>query len=141
VRRSCDICGTRYEAKRGTSRYCSGACRKRAQRENKSRPASVTSLSSGTSPGTPKAGELVTRVEKQLQDAGRLETYLGQAALDLARRIEGNPGAPLSQAAAAHRELRAAVTEAVKGAKAAKSALEQHRDEVAERRARRGRAG
>lgn len=144
--RSCADCGTKFQAKRPSARFCSAACQKRSKRREQSAggvsartsPVAVVAL---PGPQPPETGELVVQVEKQLRDANRLESWQGQAALDLARRIEGNPGAPLSQVASAHRELRSAVAEAVKGSTAAKSAVQKHRDQLAERRAARAQRG
>lgn len=77
------------------------------------------------------AGELVAATETALRDASRLDTWQAQAALDLARRIEASPHATLSQAATAHRELRAAVAEGVKGSHHPRSVVQARRDELA----------
>lgn len=142
MQRACVVCGTRYEARRVTSKYCSSRCRTRACREQ-GRTGLVALTGAGAAPSavlpaavaeSPGAGELVAQVQRELQTANRLDTYLGQAAVDIARRIEATPGAPLSQVAAVHRELRVAVAEAVKGAHQVKSAVQRRRDELEERR-------
>jgi hypothetical protein len=140
--RSCESCGKKFQAKRPTARFCTPACQKREKRAETARGGRSARTSGTTVRGLPAPvpGELVKYVEKQLTEAARLDSWQGQAAMDLASRIEANPGAPLSQSAAAHRELRAALAEAVKGAKVAKSAVEKHRDELAERRRSRQRA-
>ena len=33
MKKTCEVCGTEFEAVRDTARYCSGGCRKQAQRE------------------------------------------------------------------------------------------------------------
>lgn len=139
MERRCEVCGKAYESKSPKARFCSSTCRSRAHRGGQSQqraasgPGGLVAL-----PQPPAAGgELIRSVEKELQEADRLETYLGQAAVDLARRIEFSTSAPLSQAAAAHRELRAAVADAVRGAHVAKSAMQRHRDELAARREKR----
>lgn len=130
MQRPCDICARTYEAKRASSRYCSGACRKRAQR-NPSKPGpAVVALPAASD------GELVASVQQELDGAGRLETWQGQAAVDVARRIEGSRLDSGSAYAALHREFRAAMELALKGADAAESAVQRHRDELAARRAR-----
>lgn len=136
--RRCEACGKPYDTKSPRSRFCSSTCRSRAHRNGQSAPAgAVAGLAVLPAQQSPEGGELVRQVEKRLQDAGRLETYLGQAAIDMARRIEAATAAPLSQAASAHRELRAAMADAMRGANVAKSAVQQHRDELAARREKR----
>ena len=127
----CESCRRSYETKSPKSRFCSSTCRSRAHRSG---PIGVVS---GLPAAADRSGELVAWVEKHLEDANRLDTFAGQAAVDIARRIDETPAAPLSQVAAAHRELRAAVAEAIKGANATKSALQKRRDELAERRQKR----
>ena len=124
--RPCDSCGKPFEGQRSTARYCSGACRKRAQRGAK-----VTPI--GSKPAT----GLVAVATRELEEAGRLETTLGQAALALAVRIAaGNDTG--SAVASLTRELRATLDAALAGARVAASPLEQMRDELAERRRMKG---
>jgi hypothetical protein len=127
VRRACDHCGKKYEAKRQTSRYCSTACRMASSRAGQATPRSVTPL--------PAAGELTRAVEEKLAEASRLDTAEGRAAVDIAKRIDSVRAAPLSQVASAHRELRAALEAAMRGANQTKSVLQSRRDELAARRA------
>lgn len=137
MERRCEACGKSYATKSARSRFCSSTCRSRAHRNGQGGPAAGGGLVV-LPPAQPQGdGELVTYVEKTLTEAGRLESWRGQAALDMARRIERATAAPLSQAAAAHRDLRVAVAEAVKGANVAKSALQQRRDDLQARREKR----
>lgn len=130
---TCESCGTTFSATSPRARFCSDRCRKRVARSRGSRRLTAVP------PVAPAVdGALVLAVRKQLGDAGRLDSWEAAAALDMARRIEAAIGAPLSQASAAHRELRASVAAAVKGATRRKSKLQKHRDELADRRARRG---
>lgn len=133
MERRCESCGKTYETRSPRSRFCGSTCRSRAFRGQPG--AGLVALPAPQGPVA--GGELVRSVEKELRDVDRLDSFLGQAAVDIARRIEGNGRAPLSQVAAAHRELRAAVAEAKKGAHQEKSALQKRRDELAARRAKR----
>ena len=130
MQRQCDSCGNPYEAKRATSRYCGSTCRVRA-----SRGALITPIREKRPPTGP-AG-LVESVRRELEEAERLESYAGQAAVDLATRIEGG-GDTGSAVASLHRELRATMAEALAGARVARSPLERMRDDLAERRKARG---
>ena len=127
MQRQCEACGATYEAKRSTSRFCPGStCRSRARRGAK-----VSQLR----PDAPEAG-LVAAVRRELVDADRLETALGQAAVGLAERITS--GADTGSAVASlTRELRVTLEAATAGARVAASPLAQMRDELAERRRRR----
>ncbi len=75
----------------------------------------------------------MAQLHAELETAGRLETFLGQHALTLARRIAGGRETG-SAVSALSKELRAVRAEALKGVGAPASALQQHRDELAARR-------
>jgi hypothetical protein len=72
--------------------------------------------------------DLVAQVQTELAAAGRLDTYLGQGALVLARKM-GNTFDTGSATAAVHRELRATMAEALVDAKT-ESELERARARV-----------
>lgn len=124
--RACDHCGRTYEAKRPTSRFCEAKCRV-AHHQQGGRPrvasvASVAVVSSG----------LVESVTAELEAAGRLDSSLGQQALELARRMVSEySGSGASQVS---RELRAVMSEAL-GASTVADPL----DEVRNRRERKAR--
>lgn len=82
AQRDCDVCGTRYEAKRPSSKYCSARCRNRKARHGLP-DADVVHL-----PGRGDAASVVSATRAELAEAGRLDTHLGQAALALAERID-----------------------------------------------------
>lgn len=129
MKRNCVICGGEFEAKRSTAKYDTASCRARA-----SQGAAVLGFTPERS--TEDAG-VVAATRRELEDAERLETALGQAALVLARRVESDRDTG-SAAAALTREWRATLAEAVKGAGAQASPLDRARDELARRRAARG---
>ncbi len=143
MQRACDICGTSFEAKRADARLCSQACRKRAQRAGAARTRkSVVAAGLTVVPDPPAAaapapvsGSLTASTEQALQAAGRANTWQGQSALELARRIDRAFVDTGSAYASLHREFRAAMTDALKGANVAKSAVQARRDELAARRA------
>ena len=139
--RNCDSCGSEYDAKRPTSRFCSGTCQKRHRRARGPVPGEESAPAVRALPSpedrSPEAG-LSAATQKRLADAGRLDSYEGQSALSLAQRIEFRSTMDTGSAyAALHRELRAAMAEALKGSAEPKSALARHRDELAARRQRR----
>ncbi len=88
--------------------------------------------------GVDVAGDLVATLTRELRDAGRLDTWQGQSALALAVRLEHSAADTGSAVASLTRELRAAVTEAMKGVGAQKSAVEKLRDDLKKRRERTG---
>ena len=115
--RGCDVCGRPYEAKRVSSRFCSGTCRKRNLRAPRPRLAE-------TSPAAEDyALPAATRAE--LEAASRLDSMLGQVALLLAERMcEFDTG---SGTAALSKELRAVMVAAVQGAPAAADPVDELR--------------
>ena len=125
--RTCDYCGTAYQAKRSTSRYCTDTCRtKAAQLRAGTRvlPAAPVVVESGVLPA----------VRAELARLGLTDSVAGAAALSLAGRIDAQsePGAAM---AAMVRELRATMAEASAGATVELDVLDELR---ARREARRG---
>lgn len=110
MQRSCDVCGTAYEAQRPQSRYCSGTCSKRAQRGGIARgktPPPATPL-------RPVSG-LLDAVTAELAAADRTNTVAGQLALELARRITDAP--PMNTGVAAlSKQLSATMAQALSAA-------------------------
>jgi hypothetical protein len=89
-----------------------------------------------TAPATAEASAgLVGAAERELRAAGRLQMWQAAAALDLAGRLQRATVDTGSSYASLHRELRAAMDLALKGANAPKSAVQQRRDELAALRA------
>lgn len=125
--RPCDSCGKEYDAKRPVSRFCSGTCRKRAQRAGLSGPVPTVTLG-GTD------GPVAAATRAALDAAGMLGTPIGQSTVALARRMDANAdtGAGL---ASLSRELRAAMAEALADVTPAADPLDELR---ARREARRG---
>lgn len=121
-------CGETFMAKDRRARYCSDRCRKRAQRAGE-----VVELPVTPEPSGQGANEAAT--VRDLEAAGRLDTYLGQACVTLARRLD-RPGVDTGSAVAAvAARLDDLMTKATRGAGAA-SAPQQYADELAKRRAR-----
>jgi hypothetical protein len=132
-RRNCDQCGRVYEAKASTSRYCGSGCRARA---SEGIPPSVADAGVVPLPSPAESsGELASSIRRTLTDAGRLDTWQGQAALSIAARIDAGEDSG-SAIAALQRELRATMVEAMRGVGAPRSAVSAMRDELAARRRR-----
>ena len=126
-------CGVTFQAKSPRAKFCSDRCRKRRQRGGDVVPIAASApVDDDSSPG---AVERVTI--RELEDAGRLDTTLGQTCRALARRLDA-PGVDTGSAmAAVARELKATLAEATRGTAKATSP-QQLRDELAERRQRHG---
>jgi hypothetical protein len=136
VLKTCEVCPTEFQAKRASAKYCSERCKKRAQR----RPGGVKAAKVLPLPAEPTSepadgqvikpsvdGPLTAATTAELQDAGRFETAVGQAALALARRIDHGLAETGSALAAMVREHRATLTEAVRDAKKAADPLDELR--------------
>lgn len=119
--RNCDVCKTVYMAKRPSSKYCSDRCRKRAQR-GPSQPFAPLAVVEFVAPAE---GSLTAATLAELTEADRLNSSLGQAALLLARRLDGGGMDTGSSVAALVREHRATLADAVKDAKVAADPLDQ----------------
>lgn len=141
MKRACTVCGSTYEAQRVTARYCSTRCRTRASRAGTSKKAGdqvVTQLPTSSPANQPAQshGTTYAATLSALETADRAQTPLGRAALILAERLDNSHRDTGSAVASVSREWRATLADALKGANAAKSAVEKHRDELAERRRR-----
>lgn len=137
--RPCDVCGSTYEAKRPTSKYCSGRCRMRASRgfptEHRAKVVAIGTDLPALEP-LPAVGPVEATTLGVLTEAERENSPLGQAALALARRVDTgqDTGAGL---AALVRQLEMTLHSATRGAADEASALDRARDELAARRAKR----
>ena len=120
MQRKCESCKRAYQATRPNSKYCGDTCRKRAQRSPKS-----TTVKSPRVPHPVLAG-LGAVTARELEDAGRLDTVLGQAAMVLARRIE-SPMETGASIASMTKQLRETLTDALKGAAMAADPLDEIR--------------
>lgn len=127
MERSCDDCGRSYEAKRPNSRFCGDTCKKRAQRKPKVAAEPAGPSPAAAVPSVPSG--LVEATRRELDTAGRLDTVLGQQALALAERV-ASPHETGASVATMSRELRAVMTEALKGVAAKADGV----DEVKARR-------
>lgn len=134
MERPCDICGKTYEAKRKTSKFCGDTCRARHTRATAAKAAAT-----GTSRATAQVvvdydrPPLSAAVRAELEEVKRQDTALGQVALSLALRIETGMDTG-SAMASLSKEMRAALADALRGAKDTQSGLEGIRDELAARR-------
>ena len=114
----CEVCGGSFEAKRRTARFCSSKCRVRAHRGAQvvelpaEKPARVTAEAPMSS------GSVEAAVVKQLAEVERVDTPMGQAALVLARRLDGGAADTGSAVAALVKQLEATLEAATAGAKA-----------------------
>jgi len=119
--RSCDVCGSSYVAKRATSKYCKPACRMKASRAGVSAPVSVAAH-----PVDVEVAGLILAVRRELDEAGRLDSALGQAALELARNI-GSPTSTGAGVASLVKQLRETMVDALKGAEKSADVLDEIR--------------
>jgi len=119
--RHCDVCAKPLDAQRSDARFCSDRCRKRAARGGIPRAdASVPPEGrSGQGSGTLDA------VRFELTAAGRLDSWLGQAALSLAERIDASTA--VMGYAALIKELRSTMDAALAGAETVADPLDELR--------------
>lgn len=111
MQRTCDCCGTEYEGKRRTSRFCSPKCRVQAHRQAK-----LAVQDELQAPAAPPAGPqrpgVAAAVERELAEASKLDSAYGQAALVLAARIDGRQDTG-SAVASMVKEMRATLESAL----------------------------
>jgi hypothetical protein len=142
--RECEApeCSARFTPKRSTARYCSVTCRQRAGRARK---AAAESVSADAENGLAEH-DLVKAVRLELEAAGKAQTFNGQLALQLARKLV-NPEE--SGATALSKELRTVMAAALEASVAAATPEEPRPEddevtrarEARERKAREASAG
>jgi hypothetical protein len=131
VKRSCEACSHKFEAKTKATRFCKDpgciADRRRDQKRTE-RSSNVVDF-----PSSPPLGSVADATAKELEAAGKLDSTLGQAALVLARQLDSGTKDTGASKAAVARQLTALMVEATKGMKVADDPV----DELQERRRRR----
>jgi hypothetical protein len=114
--RSCQQCGKAFESASAHARFCGATCRKASSRG----APKVTELRAPVvQPGQGTAAQ----VRAQLESAGRLETYLGAAAIALAERIDS--ATAVMGFAALVKELRSTMDAALAGVQREASPLDE----------------
>jgi hypothetical protein len=128
VERSCDFCGELYEAQRSSSRFCCSSCRVRSHvGETPASDVGVDAAVTALPTPAPVVGAVESATRKALEDAGKVETPLGQTALLLARDLDvSRPGATAAKASVA-KQLAATLEAVTASAKPAADPLEELR--------------
>lgn len=137
MQRTCEVCGVTFEAKLRTAIYCGKTCGMRAHRRRKSEAAAggtVVAIGTTSVEVDHVAGAVESATLAVLTDTERVDTPLGQAALVMARKVDGgrDTGAGL---AALVKQLEATLRSATSGVAQESSPLDSARDELAARRA------
>jgi len=132
--RHCASCGEDLpENASPRMKYCGNTCRSRGHRAKDTAPSVPAEVVS--TPGTAaQASRMVELCRTTLEKADRLDDWRGQAALDLAGRIERAMVDTGSAYAGLHRAYREAMQLALTGVGAAQSKPAVLRDQLAERR-------
>jgi hypothetical protein len=134
MKRDCDACGKRYEAKSKRSRFCARVdCRRARDRERRRRERGAEVVPLGAAIVAGETGEVEGATLEQLTSAGRLETAAGRNALVLARRLDAGGLDTGSSVAALSKQHLSALSEALAGAIVVADAV----DELRARRERR----
>lgn len=122
MEKTCPGCGQTFETKRATAKCCSDRCRKRYQRGGGQL---VEQQFARAESGEPGPVELAAA--RELEEASRLHTPHGQAALVLARRLDCATADTGSSVAAVVRQLRDTMTSALAGAHPAADPVDELR--------------
>lgn len=126
MRVTCGSCGDVFEARRKNAKYCSDRCRQHGRRHPTDHDA--------TDPEEQPESSLVAELRRDLEEAGRLDTFAGQLAIELARKVSAVEATGVSGLS---KELRVVRAEALAGAEPVESAAEPEEDEVEKARRRR----
>lgn len=110
---TCAGCSEPFQAGSPRAKWCSARCKKQAQRHPEQVPAPVEpDAPAPADPSRYDSHPLVAAAHRELEKAGVLDTFEGQLALALARRVV-NPDE--SGVSALANQLRAAMTAALEG--------------------------
>ncbi len=132
MQRACASCGRLYEAKRPSSTYCGATCRQRAKRAGdagrptKAIPGTKPAKAAKAVPLPPQTTGLEAATRRELEQADRLDTMLGQTAIELARRISSSFETG-SAVASLTKQLRETMAEALQGVAQAADPLDELR--------------
>jgi hypothetical protein len=88
VERACDLCGTVYEAKRATSRFCRPAHRKAWA--TGARPTTELPPPPAPADQTPPVPKVSEQLARELDKLKVLDTYEAAIALGLAKQLDSN---------------------------------------------------
>jgi hypothetical protein len=127
-----------FEPKRKTARFHDPACRKRASRARavlKRASAAEVETAAVVEDSPVYRDGLLAAVRRELERFERADSALGQAALELARRIEVGVGETGSAIASMTRELRETLSAATANAKSQGSVVDELRAKRESRRA------
>lgn len=137
--RPCNHCGEVYDAKRPQSKFCGARCRNRHSRHPElakvvalSKRAKAKAKADESDETQPSISSTSAAVRQQLIEAERLDTFQGQAALQLASSLD-SPSETGSAKAALARQLAATMELAMAGVKRVGDPV----DELRARRAKR----
>lgn len=102
MKKSCEACGNLFETPKSWAKFCGATCRKRASRASAEAPkeakikpirAPKPAETRETAPEKPTASPwhpLIAQTTRELEEAGVLDSVLGQTALRLAEKLAGN---------------------------------------------------
>jgi hypothetical protein len=124
VKKSCEACGNLFETPKSWAKFCGPTCRKRASRASAETPKEAkikpirapkpaeTPEKPAEKPGPSPSHPLIAQTTRELEEAGVLDTVLGQTALRLAQKLAGNFDTG-SAMASLSREFRAVMLQAL----------------------------
>jgi hypothetical protein len=133
-------CGETFKARSSRAKWCSPKCRKRRQRAGDviELPTAAAEAEVVEDERPAFTGGVYQATKKALEDAGRLDTPLGQTCLVLARRLDFPAMDTGSAISALAGRLEATLAAATRGVAVAASRPQQLQDELAARRAQHG---
>jgi hypothetical protein len=128
MERRCEQCGVMFEAKSAQARFCRGVeCDRARARERKQVERAGGDVVHLRPEPDEDLGSAEEATRRTLEEAGRISTPAGQAAIALARRVD-RPGTDTgSSQAAAVKQMLAAIDKALEGAKQAEDTVDELR--------------
>jgi hypothetical protein len=110
MRVRCSVCSKPFDAQRSSAKFCGGTCRQRAARG--SPVPKIVPEETAENREKPVIHPLIAATRRELEDAGKIDTVIGQQALRLAEKLT-SPFDSGSAAAAVSKELGRVMAEAL----------------------------
>jgi hypothetical protein len=126
---ACANCGREFQAQRKTAKYCTSACRVAATRKRQRDAAPAPRREGAQVYALPPVSDAPSEgfhaaTQRQLEEAGRAESYQGRAALFAARILDSGVQDTMSSMATMLREYKASMREALEGVRAVDDPVE-----------------
>ncbi len=112
IEATCQGCGKAFETKSPYAKWCTATCRTKAKKREGKIPRTAGRTEIHIAPADLDAHPLVESTRRELERGGRLDTFSGELAMQLARKLAGAGDSGVSSLS---KELRTVMAAAMEG--------------------------